>query len=227
MKKRGKEFGGPRRRGFDDDNFDFHDAQRRDSRRPAGFPAPTAGFVPMSAPSQSSGPLTAATVTWFNSEKGFGFVALSDGSGDAFLHASTLEAIGVKIVPPGATIRGRFGQGQKGMQVLEVVEVDESTAATAPPRPRPAGPPRDAGGGGGRQVDMSSAVDVTGTVKWYSAEKGFGFVVADDGGKDVFIHASALQRSGLASLEPAELVSMKVVAGLKGREAVQITVNGA
>jgi CspA family cold shock protein len=112
------------------------------------------------------------------------------------------------------------------MQVLEVVEVDESTAATAPPRPRPAGPPRG-DTGGGRQVDMSSAVDVTGTVKWYSAEKGFGFVVADDGGKDVFIHASALQRSGLASLEPAELVSMKVVAGLKGREAVQITVTGA
>lgn len=220
MKKRGKEFGGPRRRGFDDDNFDFDPSQRRDNRRAGGgFPSPGAGagFSPM--PSMpSSGPLATATVTWFNGEKGFGFVALSDGSGDAFLHASTLEAIGLKAVSPGATIRCRVAQGQKGMQVAEVAEVDESTAASAPPRPRPAGP-RDR-----PTVDLSSAEEVTGTVKWYSAEKGFGFAVADDGGKDVFIHASALQRSGLMSLAPAEIVKMKVIAGAKGREAVEVSV---
>jgi CspA family cold shock protein len=219
MKKRGKEFGGPRRRGFDDDNFDFDPSQRRDNRRSTGgFPGgPTPGFAPM--PSMpSSGPLATATVSWFNSEKGFGFVALTDGSGDAFLHASTLEAIGLKVVPPGATIKCRVAQGQKGMQVAEVVEVDETTAAAAPPRPRPAGP-RDR-----PSVDLSSAESITGTVKWYSPEKGFGFAVADDGGKDVFIHASALQRSGLMSLAPAEIVKMKVIAGVKGREAVEVSV---
>ena len=54
-----------------------------------------------------------ATVKWFNAEKGYGFVALSDGSGDVFLHINTLQAAGVQTVSPGATLRICVGQGQK------------------------------------------------------------------------------------------------------------------
>ena len=71
---------------------------------------------------------------WFNAEKGYGFVALSDGSGDVFLHVNTLQAAGVQTVSPGATLRIRVGQGQKGKQVDQVVSVDESTASRALPR---------------------------------------------------------------------------------------------
>ncbi|MCX8501602.1 MAG: cold shock domain-containing protein [Alphaproteobacteria bacterium] len=65
-------------------------------------------------------------------------------------------------------------------------------------------------------------MEVKGQVKWYSGEKGFGFVVTEDGGKDVFVHASALQRSNLSSLEPDSRVIMKVVDGSKGREALTV-----
>ena len=88
--------------------------------------------------SSAAGPESEATVKWFNAEKGYGFVALSDGSGDVFLHVNTLQAAGVQTVSPGATLRIRVGQGQKGKQVDQVVSVDESTAAATPAR-RPGG----------------------------------------------------------------------------------------
>src|SRR3984885_13427755 len=126
-----------RRRGFDDD-FSFDRAPPGELPRAAPSWPSSAGF----------GPEHDATVKWFNPEKGFGFVALSDGSGDAFLHANTLNAAGHAAVSPGASLRVRIGQGQKGRQVSEVISVDESTATPrgAPSR-APGGPP--AGGGMG------------------------------------------------------------------------------
>jgi CspA family cold shock protein len=56
-------------------------------------------------------------------------------------------------------------------------------------------------------------------VKWYSAEKGFGFVTPDDGGRDVFVHATALERSGLPPLSEGQIVVLRVVQGRKGAEA--------
>ena len=114
----------PRRRGFDDD-FAF------DRAPPGDMPRTSAPSWPSSA---GFGPEHDATVKWFNPDKGFGFVALSDGSGDAFLHANTLNQAGFNAVSPGASLRVRIGQGQKGRQVSEVLSVDESTAAPAPSR---------------------------------------------------------------------------------------------
>ncbi|MCX8505873.1 MAG: cold-shock protein [Alphaproteobacteria bacterium] len=62
-----------------------------------------------------------------------------------------------------------------------------------------------------------------GVVKWYNGEKGFGFINADDGGKDVFVHVSALQRSNLVGLDPDQKIRMKVIDGAKGREAVELS----
>lgn len=179
-------------------------------------------MAPTRAP-VATGPIIDATVKWFNPEKGFGFVELGDGSGDAFLHVAVLEASGHKSVPPGATLRVRAGQGQKGPQVAEVLGVDESTATAEPPRrARPEGGARPFGGGGGRPrggPDLSTAVELSGTVKWYNPDKGFGFVSVGDGGKDVFVHASVLQRAGLSDLTEGQRVTMQVVEGIKGREA--------
>ena len=167
-----------------------------------------------------------ATVKWFNPEKGFGFVELADGSGDAFLHVAVLEASGRKSVLSGAKVKARVGQGQKGPQVTEVIEVDESTAQAQPAR-RPGG---GMGGGGGRPQrpapDLSSAIEMSGTVKWYNPDKGFGFVAIGDGGKDVFVHASVLQRAGIADLAEGQRVTMQVVEGMKGREAAAISAVG-
>jgi CspA family cold shock protein len=75
-------------------------------------------------------------VKWFNPSKGYGFVELSDGSGDAFLHATVLGPIGISAVQAGETLELRVAPGQRGPQVTEVViSVDSSTAApSAPPR---------------------------------------------------------------------------------------------
>ncbi len=195
-----------RRRGFDDDNF-FGNAPS-----PAPFP------------SFSSAPELEATVKWFNADKGYGFVALTDGSGDVFLHVNTLQAAGVQTVNPGATLRVRVGQGQKGRQVDQVTSVDESTA-TAPARRSPyqQRPPRSYDSAPRRQVDLSSAVEMTGTVKWYNPDKGFGFITPQSGGKDVFIHATVLERAGLGPLAEGQSVRMGVVQGAKGPEAGTIS----
>src|SRR5467141_2509378 len=66
------------------------------------------------------------------------------------------------------------------------------------------------------------AVEETGTVKWFNAEKGFGFIARDSGGKDVFVHISALERSGLTSLGEGPHVVVDVVEGRKGLEAARI-----
>lgn len=63
----------------------------------------------------------------------------------------------------------------------------------------------------------------TGTVKWFSAEKGFGFITPDEGGADMFVHHSEIQTSGYASLDEGQKVSYEVGEGRKGPCAVNVT----
>ena len=199
-----------RRRSFDDDNFEppreFGAAPRFASSRPR-------------FDEQPSGPPVSAVVKWFKSEKGFGFVELSDGSGDAFLHATVLGRSGHQAVQPGDTLEVRVAAGQRGPQVTEVLNVDTSTGGVAPP-PRPGGGFRPSGGGD--RQPLGPTVQETGTVKWYNSLKGFGFIVRDGGGKDVFVHASALQRAGLNGLDEGQRVIVDIAEGRKGPEAAEI-----
>ena len=211
---KGKDFRDPRRRGFDDDFF-----VPEQPRGGGGMRPPARSFTP----GPPEGPVVDATVKWFNPEKGFGFAELSDGTGDAFLHIGVLQAAGKETVPPGSKLKVHVGQGQKGRQITHVLEVDESAASEYRRPPRPGGP----GGGGSRPQrfapDPSTAVDLSGTVKWFNGEKGFGFVTVADGGKDVFLHISVLERAQLTHLAEGQRVSMRVVDTPKGREAISIS----
>ena len=73
-----------------------------------------------------------------------------------------------------------------------------------------------------RHSDAGPTEECVGTVKWYDAEKGFGFVAQDRGGKDVFIHATTLDRGGLESLAEGQRVRMQIGRGKKGPEAQSI-----
>lgn len=214
---KGKDFRGPRKRGFDDDGPMSYDSRPSRPSRPAfggspsfGGPAPEMGGAPTGTPVD-------ATVKWFKGDKGFGFVELGNGTGDAFLHIGALQSAGYETVPPGAKLKVLVGSGMKGAQVTRVLEVDTSTASEVRPArsfdsPRPQR----------RMPDVSTATEVAGTVKWFDDAKGFGFVASNDGGKDVFVHISILRPSGIAHLPEGQAVSMKVVETPKGREAVSI-----
>jgi CspA family cold shock protein len=91
--------------------------------------------------------------------------------------------------------------------VVNVHSVDMSTA-----QPRRSGPRSDAPRG-----EPGPAVE--GRVKFFSADKGFGFIAVDDGGKDVFVHIRALEKSGLRSLEPDQRVRLTITMGQKGPQA--------
>ena len=62
-----------------------------------------------------------------------------------------------------------------------------------------------------------------GTVKWFNAEKGFGFITPDGGGADVFVHHSAIQTRGFRTLEENQRVNFEIVQGAKGPQAANVT----
>ncbi len=151
-----------------------------------------------------------AVVKWFNTTKGFGFVQLNDGAPDAFLHISVVERSGNRELYEGTTIVCDLMQGRKGLQVAEIHSVEAA--------PAPAGgiaPGATAGDPGATEM-------VEGTVKFFNPEKGFGFVVPDNGGKDIFISGRTLERFGLPALEPNQRVRLQTRMGQKGPMAEHV-----
>ena len=171
-----------------------------------GFGAPAAGGDAL-----ENGLTLEATVKWFNADKGYGFVELTDGRGDAFVHLKTLRQIGRETLPSGAKLRAVVRSGSRGAQVVRVIEVDATSAIERPERPRRPTP------------DASTAIDLTGKVKWFDGARGFGFVASDDFGRDVFVHSSILGAAGVSRLAEGQAISMRVVETPKGREAIAIT----
>jgi len=198
---------------------DFRHSRRRDFDADT-YPQPRAfGTRPRFSQPQfeaPSGPPVQGVVKWFSPDKGFGFVELSDGSGDAFLHESVLAQSGITTVQPGETVEVRVGPGHKGPHITEVLGVDSSTAApVASPRSRFRAETSNG-------ASTEKAVEETGTVKWFNAERGYGFIALANGGKDVFVHVSALERSGLVGLAEGQPVAVDVIEGRKGPEAARV-----
>lgn len=151
------------------------------------------------------GAKTSAIVKWFNPIKGYGFVQPDDGSGDAFVHVSVLEAAGYRDLPDGAAVECEIQRGDKGPTVTTIFNVSEPEGgAAAVADVEPDGPM------------------IEGTVKFFDANKGYGFVVPDDGGPDIFISGRVVASSGLRMLEPESRVRVGTQKGDKGPLAVLI-----
>jgi cold shock protein len=196
---------------------DFRYSRRRDSDADIYNPQPRVfGTPPRFSQARSeapSGPPVQGAVRWFSPEKGFGFVELFDGSGDAFLHGAVLAQNRFGMVQPGDILEVRVGPGHKGPHITEVLSVDRSTAPPVAPRRSS----RSA-----TSYGPDTAVEETGRVKWFNTAKGYGFITRDTSAEDVFVHISALERSGLTGLAEGDRVVVDVAQGRKGPEAARV-----
>ncbi|MDB5679865.1 cold-shock protein [Sphingomonas bacterium] len=151
-------------------------------------------------------------VKFFNGQKGFGFVVRDDGGEDVFVHISAVEQAGLTGLaegqPLGFTLVDRGGR----ISATDLKIEGEPLPVTdrPPPRDRDDAPRGGAGGGaggGGRELTGEKA---TGTVKFFNAMKGFGFIQRDDGQPDAFVHISAVERAGMTNLNEGDRLEFEL-----------------
>ena len=157
---------------------------------------------------QPEGDPVDARLKWFNTTKGFGFIVPVDDPCDAFIHVTTLQEAGIEEMGENALLSCHVVKGPKGALVTKVISMMEQGDNPAPVTYR------------FEPSDDEVLETMEGTVKWYKPDKGFGFVIPEDGQKDVFIHQSCLEKQMIGLLIPGQKVRMDVRSVSKGREVV-------
>jgi cold shock protein len=159
-------------------------------------------------------------VKFFNAQKGFGFIVRDDGGEDVFVHISAVEQAGFTALaegqPLGFTLVDRGGR----ISATEL-KIDGEPMPVTERAPRDAAPSRGPGGAGGaggpqRQLTGEKA---TGTVKFFNAMKGFGFIQRDDGQPDAFVHISAVERAGMPTLNEGDRLEFELEVDRRGKYA--------
>jgi len=143
-------------------------------------------------------------VKFFNPQKGFGFIVRDDGGDDVFVHISAVEQAGLTDLADG--------------QPLEFTLVDRGGRISAT-NLRIDGEPMPverAERGPQRQLTGEKA---QGTVKFFNAMKGFGFIQRDDGQPDAFVHISAVERAGLPTLNEGDRLAFELEVDRRGKHA--------
>jgi CspA family cold shock protein len=144
-------------------------------------------------------------VKFFNAGKGFGFIQREDGGEDVFVHISSVERAGLEGLAEGQQLE--FNLVDRGgkvsaadLQVVgDVIPVEKRDAAPAAPQ---------------RELTGEKA---TGTVKFFNAMKGFGFITRDDGQPDAFVHISAVERSGMRELNEGDKLEFDIEVDRRGK----------
>ena len=158
-------------------------------------------------------------VKFFNSQKGFGFIVREDGGEDVFVHISAVEQAGLTGLADGQPLE--FTLVDRGGRISATdlkIEGDPLPVQDRAPRED-----RDGGGFGGersggpqRQLTGEKA---SGTVKFFNAMKGFGFISRDDGQPDAFVHISAVERAGMVSLNEGDRLEFELEVDRRGKTA--------
>ncbi|UAL09448.1 cold-shock protein [Caulobacter segnis] len=157
-------------------------------------------------------------VKWFNPAKGFGFIQPEDGGQDVFVHIAAVERSGLAGLNEGDQVNyeleedrrsGKTSAGQLRVTGHGAVPAGGGGGARGGARPpRSFDGPRGGGGGGG--FSSGTGEQGTGVVKWFNTTKGFGFIQPDNGGGDVFVHISAVERAGLRGLNEGQQVGYEL-----------------
>ncbi|GAA4030825.1 hypothetical protein GCM10022281_07830 [Sphingomonas rosea] len=144
-------------------------------------------------------------VKFFNPQKGFGFIVRDDGGEDVFVHISAVEQAGLTDLADGQPLE--FTLVDRGGRVSATnLRIDGEPIAVE--RAEAAAPQR--------QLTGEKA---TGTVKFFNAMKGFGFIQRDDGQPDAFVHISAVERAGMASLNEGDKLEFELEVDRRGKHA--------
>ena len=191
---------------------------RSETPRDAGATAPDGPHEQDGSDAADMVPL-AGTVKWFDVTRGFGFAVADDESvGDILIHFSVLQSHGRRSLPEGARVETLAISRGRGFQAREIVAIDLTDAVEEPaPRPR----------GTSDRIDPVSLVEEAGpfeavAVKWFNRLKGYGFLVRQSDGADVFVHMETLRRADIVAVEPDQPLRARVVAGRKGPLAVAV-----
>ena len=143
-------------------------------------------------------------VKFFNPQKGFGFIVREDGGEDVFVHISAVEQAGLTDLADGQplefTLVDRGGRISATNLRIEGEPIAVERAERAPQR----------------QLTGEKA---QGTVKFFNAMKGFGFIQRDDGQPDAFVHISAVERAGLSTLNEGDRLSFELEVDRRGKHA--------
>lgn len=181
------------------------------------------GGMPAQVVGEGSG-----VVKFFNGQKGFGFIVRDDGGEDVFVHISAVEQAGLTGLAEGQPLS--FTLVDRGGKISATeLKIDgeplpvEERAPREPREPRGGGFGGDRGGFGGgdrggpqRQLTGERA---SGTVKFFNAMKGFGFIQRDDGQPDAFVHISAVERAGMGSLNEGDRLDFELEVDRRGKYA--------
>ena len=169
-------------------------------------------------------------VKFFNGQKGFGFIVRDDGAEDVFVHISAVEQAGLTGLAEGQqlgfTLVDRGGKISATDLKIEGEPLPVVDRPREPREPRAGGFGGDRGGFGGdrggdrggpqRQLTGERA---SGTVKFFNAMKGFGFIQRDDGQPDAFVHISAVERAGMPALNEGDRLDFELEVDRRGKHA--------
>ncbi|MDB5672632.1 MAG: cold-shock protein, partial [Alphaproteobacteria bacterium] len=160
-------------------------------------------------------------VKFFNGQKGFGFIVRDDGGEDVFVHISAVEQAGLTGLAEGQPLE--FTLVDRGGRISATdLKIEGDPLPVEDRAPRDAGP-RAAGGGfgggGGGPQRQLTGEKAQGTVKFFNAMKGFGFISRDDGQPDAFVHISAVERAGMTNLNEGDRLEFELEVDRRGKTA--------
>ena len=191
-----------------------------------GAPRRAPGGPPMPAQVIGSGK---GVVKFFNAQKGFGFIQVDDRPDDVFVHISAVEMAGLSGLAEGQPLEFSLVDRGGKVSATDLVIDGEPMAVTDRPAPREREGGFDRGGdrGGFQSRDSgpprgapqreTTGERANGTVKFFNDMKGFGFIQRDDGGEDVFVHISALERSGMGQVTQGDRLAFDIEIDRRGK----------